>query len=154
MADRVAASDDHLRRGVLAWCLQNAVPLRAASGDWAVVTYEQMVVDPGPVIAELADKLVLPAPDRMRAALTVPSVNVKIKSSRETQHLLYGTSAERRPDLVDKWRRRVDERDEARAMEIVAAFGIDAYTAGEVFPADHVWIPSRSRGRLGAGGKG
>lgn len=146
LADRIASLGSHLEQGVLSWCLQNAVPLRASTDDWAVVTYEQMVVEPEPVITELARTLSLPAPDRMRAALTVPSVNVKIKSSEETQHLLYETAAERRPDLVDKWRRRVDASDEARAMEIVEVFGIDTYTAGDVFPADHAWIPARSPG--------
>jgi hypothetical protein len=53
-----------------------------------------------PVIHELAAKLELPAPDRMSHALTVPSVNVRIKSSEETQHLLYEATAGRRPDLV------------------------------------------------------
>ena len=84
-----------------------------------------------------------PAGPRAHAdALTVPSVNVKIKSSEETQHLLYETPADRRPDLVDKWRRRVDANDEARAMEILDAFELDVYTRGEVFPADRAWLPA------------
>ena len=140
-AARIASSGTPLERGVLSWCLQNSVPLRQATEDWAVVTYEQLVVDPEPVIYELATKLGLPEPDRMRDALAVPSVNVKIKSNEETQHLLYETSAERRPDLVDKWRRKVDTDQEARAMDIVGAFELDVYTRGEVFPADRVWLP-------------
>lgn len=139
-ADRIATSGTPLERGVLSWCLQNSVPLREASDDWAVVTYEQLVVDPAPVIHELAAKLELPAPDRMRDALTVPSVNVKIKSSEETQRLLYETTADRRRDLVDKWRRKVDANEEARAMEIVSTFELDVYTR-DVFPADWAWIP-------------
>jgi len=144
VADRLAKSDTPLELGVLSWCLQNSVPLREASDDWALVTYEQLVVDPAPVIHDLAAKLELPAPGRMMDALTVPSVNVKIKSSEETQHLLYETAADRRPDLVDKWRRRVDEDEEARAMDILGTFGLDVYTRGDVFPADWAWIPKRS----------
>lgn len=140
-AARIASSGTPLERGVLSWCLQNSVPLRQATEDWAVVTYEQLVVDPEPVIHELSTKLLLPKPDRMREALAVPSVNVKIKSNEETQHLLYETSAERRPDLVDKWRRKVDPSQEARAMDIVGTFELDIYTRGEVFPADRAWLP-------------
>ena len=139
----IVSSGTHLERGVLSWCLQNSIPLREASADWAVVTYEQLVVDPGPVIDELALKLELPAPNRIREALTVPSVNVKIKSSEETQHLLYETSAERRPDLVDKWRRKVDAEEAARAMQILGVFDLDVYTT-DVFPADWAWISSRA----------
>ena len=140
-ADRIAMSGSPLDRGVLSWCLQNSVPLREATDDWAVVTYEQLVVDPEPAIQELADKLELPAPDRIREALTVPSVNVTIKSSEETQRLLYETPSERRPDLVNKWRRKVDADEEARAMEIVSRFELDLYRRGDVFPADWAWIP-------------
>lgn len=143
LADRIARTGSPIERGVLSWCLQNSVPLREAREDWAVVTYEQLVVDPQPVIDELAVKLELPAPQRMRDALTVPSVNVKIKSTEETQHLLYDTGIERRPDLVDKWRRTVDESHEARAMEILGAFDLDVYTRGDVFPAERLWLPSR-----------
>ena len=141
--EEIVSSGTHLERGVLSWCLQNSIPLREASDDWAVVTYEQLVVDPGPVIDELALKLELPAPNRIRDALTVPSVNVKIKSSEETQHLLYETTAERRPDLVDKWRRKVDAEEAARAMQILDVFDMDVYTT-DVFPADWAWISSRA----------
>lgn len=142
-ADRIATSGTPLELGVLSWCLQNSVPLRDASDDWAIVTYEQLVVDPAPVIDELAVKLELPAPDRIRDALTVPSVNVKIKSSEETRRLLYEATADRRPDLVDKWRRKVDANQEARAMEIVSRFELDVYTR-DVFPADSAWISRRA----------
>ncbi len=144
LADRLALEGSPLERGVLSWCLQNAVPLREASQEWAIVTYEQLVVDPQPVIDELAVKLELPAPQRMTDALAVPSVNVKIKSSEETQRLLYETGMDRRPDLVDKWRRRVDANDEARAMAILDAFEVDAYTRGDVFPVDRLWVASRA----------
>ena len=140
-AAQIASRGTLLEQGVLSWCLQNSVPLREASDDWAVVTYEQLVVDPEPVIHELATKLDLPEPARMRDALTVPSVNVRIKSNEETQHLLYETPADRRPDLVDKWRRKVDASEEARAMEIVGTFDLDVYTTGDVFPADWAWLP-------------
>jgi hypothetical protein len=142
-ADRIATSGTPLELGVLSWCLQNSVPLRDASHDWAIVTYEQLVVDPAPVIDELAVKLELPAPNRIRDALTVPSVNVKIKSSEETRRLLFEATADRRPDLVDKWRRKVDGNQVARAMEIVSRFELDVYTR-DVFPADWAWISRRA----------
>ena len=77
-----------LDRGVLSWCLQNAVALQEAAPDWAVVSYEQLVVDPDPVIRELTDKLALSDPERMRRRLGVPSVNVQFKSTEETRRLL------------------------------------------------------------------
>jgi Sulfotransferase domain len=140
-ANRVAADGSHVERGVLSWCLQNAVPLRDMSDDWALVTYEQLVIEPEPVIGELADKLELPEPDRIAEALTVPSVNVKIKSTDETRQLLYEGTRDRRPHLIEKWRQRVDEAEERRAMRALDVFGLDVYRAGDVFPAPWAWLP-------------
>ena len=61
LAHRILERGDRLERGVLAWCLQNAVPLRRAGDDWTVVSYEQLVLDPLPAIAELARRLDHPA---------------------------------------------------------------------------------------------
>lgn len=146
-ANRVAADGTHLERGVLSWCLQNAVPLRQRSDDWAVVTYEQLVVDPEPVIDELAEKLALPEPERIASALTVPSVNVRIKSTEETRRLLYEGTPDRRPDLIGKWQERVDGPETSRAMRALEVFGIDVYTAGDVYPAAWAWLPQPTRVR-------
>jgi len=143
-AEHICAHGTELERGVLAWCLHNAVPLRVATDDWAVVAYEQLVLDPLPVIRELADKLDLPNPERMMDRLGVPSVNVRVKSTEETRRLLNDGDADKRPYLVEKWRKKVDERQEARAMAILDAFGLDVYRAGDVLPARRFWIPGGS----------
>jgi hypothetical protein len=142
-AERIVERGNDLDRGVLMWAMHNAVPLREATDDWAIVSYEQMVLDPEPVIRELADKLMLPEPDRMRRRLGVPSVNVRFKSTEETRRLLNEATAERRPFLVEKWRRKVGPRDEARAMAILSVFGIDVYRDGQTLPQGRVWIGPR-----------
>jgi len=91
---RIVESGTRLELGVLAWCLQNAVPLRDATDDWAVVTYEQLVLDPSPIVGFLAERLQLPRPDRMMKRLTVPS-GVKGKSDKETQDVLEKRGASR-----------------------------------------------------------
>ncbi len=141
LAERILDRGDRLERGVLAWCLHNAVPLRRAEPDWAVVTYEQLVLDPVPVIDLLSRTLDLPRPDRMLRRLAVPSVNVRFKSTEETRRLLTEGDPGERPYLVEKWRRKVGRADEARAMAILEAFGLDAYRAGDVLPAGRLWIP-------------
>lgn len=153
-AARIVRLGTHLERGVLSWCLQNSVPLRHATDDWAIVTYEQLVVDPYPVIRHLAEKLELPMPGRMSEGLTVPSVNVKIKSNEETRRLLYGERAGDRANLIDKWRDKVGEEEEVRALELLELFELDLYRSGDVFPAEWAWIPQRPpqvESRTGAG---
>ena len=132
-----------LERGVLAWCLQNVVPLREAAPDWAIVTYEQLVLDPEPVIGELVRKLELPKPERMMERLGVPARNLN-KSTEEVRRVLSGGDHSERPYLVEKWRTRVDVREEARLLSILDLFGLDCYRAGDPLPAGSLWISDRS----------
>jgi hypothetical protein len=149
-ARTILNSGTKLEQGVLAWCLQNAVPLRDARDDWALVSYEQLVLDPRPVIDYLARKLALPKPERMMKRLAIPSA-VKMKSDRETQEVLE-KETERRSWLVEKWRRKIDQAEERRAMEIVKRFQLDVYRFGDALPADKLWIkPETSAGRPAAG---
>lgn len=137
-ARRIVNSGTKLEQGVLAWCLQNAVPLRDVGDDWTVVSYEQLVLDPRPVIDCLARKLDLPKPERMMKRLATPSA-VKTKSDRETQQVLE-KETERRSWLVEKWRRKVGAAEERRAMEILKPFQLDVYKFGAALPADGLWI--------------
>ncbi len=127
----ILESGSRLEQGVLAWCLENAVPLRMATDDWLVIAYEELVCDPQPVIVHLAERLALPEPEHMLSRLAIPSA-VKAKSNAETQQAL-----ERRTDrrwLVEKWRSHVSEHEERRAMEILAHFQLDIYQYGEFLP--------------------
>ncbi len=142
-AQRILASGSKLERGVLSWCLQNMVPLREATDDWAIVSYEQMVLDPYPVIEYLTDKLQLPIPERMIDRLTAPS-GVRAKSNKETQQLLEKKDADKRHRLVEKWRKEVDRAEERSAMQILERFQLDVYKFGDVLPADWLWVNSRN----------
>jgi hypothetical protein len=136
-------SGSALQKGVLDWCLQNAVPLRTAEPDWIVVSYEEMVLAPGPILDRLATELQLEFTDRLQDGLRMPSDTVR-KSDRKTEEIL---NKERRAEhdwwLVEKWRERVGEAEERSLMEIPEQFGIDCYRFGEVLPRPPVWIGSR-----------
>ena len=134
VAQAIIESGTHLEKAVLSWCFENAVPLRHMTDEWAVVTYEQLVTDPLPVIKELADKLKLSHPEKMRKALSIPSGS-KSKSNEKTQELLRnGVDLDSRRKLVEKWTREVSEETEKKLMGIVEQFDIDVYELGEVLP--------------------
>jgi hypothetical protein len=135
---RILESGSKLERGVLAWCLQNAVPLRDATDDWTVVSYEQLVIEPRPVVEYLAQRLQLPDPQRMLRLLHVPSFSER-KSDAETRRLLETNPSERHR-LVDKWCTRVTESEERCLMEILDRFDLDVYRFGTPLPAERVWI--------------
>lgn len=139
---RICDTGTKLERGVLSWCLQNAIPLGAATDDWAIVSYEQMVLEPRQVIMHLADKLELPEPGRMLERLTTPSA-VKAKSDAETQQVLEDVTS-RRSWLIEKWRKQVSEPEARRAMEILKRFELDVYSYGDLLPAERLWIGLRN----------
>lgn len=122
-----------LEQGMVEWCLQNAVPMRDATPDWAIVSYEQTVVDPDAVVAYLTDKIELSAADRMRQRLTVPSASVKGQSDKATQEALANRD-QQEGWLVQKWRKQIDEKTEKELMSILDRFELDLYRVGDYMP--------------------
>ena len=138
-ARRIAARGDPLERAVLDWTLQNAVPLRTRRPSWLLLSYEQLVLEPGPLLRRLAEHLALPRPDRLEAELPRPSLTTR-KSERSTAEVLRrGTGAERQRYLVERWRERVPREREAALLEIPARFGVDVYRPGSALPRAPVW---------------
>lgn len=129
-----------LEKGVLDWCLQNAVPLREAESDWTVISYEELVLAPAAILSGLAEELQLEAPELMHASLHKPSATAK-KSDRVTADALNGPmDGDQAWWLVSKWREKVTEAEERSAMQILERFGLDQYRFGEVLPRPPLWI--------------
>ncbi len=136
-AEKIVRSGSHLERATLHWCFEVAVPLKQMTDDWAVISYEQLVVDPAPVLRELARKLELPALHLMEEQLHVAS-NSTYKSDEKTQQMLSG--AYERDYLIKKWQDKVTPEEERRVMEILACFELDTYSAGDALPNRRLWI--------------
>ncbi len=143
-AARVAAKGSKLERGVLDWCLQNLHPLRHLSPDWAVLSYEQLVLEPERAVPYLAEKLELPDREQMMSHLNQAS-GVLGKSDEETQRML--KEGEARSKLVSKWQGKVSEAEEKSAMSLLEMFELNAYRAGDTLPARHLWL-GESEGTL------
>lgn len=139
-ADDKNANGNMIERGMLSWCLQNALPLRQIRDDWSLITYEQLVLDPEPVLQLLVNNLNLPQPERMRALLGQPSQSSH-QSDAGTQTVLATTkNRAERQWLVEKWREDVSADNEKRLMAMLGVFEIDVYRAGEVLPTTHYWV--------------
>lgn len=140
-ARRIIAGDDRLHQGVLSWCLQTSVALRHRPADALVITYEQLVLQPAPVIHALAAHADLPRPARMLRRVAVPSATTD-QSDKATRQVLAGKQdATSRRWLVEKWRERVGADDARRVMATLAVFGLDMYAADAVEPAAAYWLP-------------
>lgn len=139
LAARIIRSESKLQKGVLDWCFQNASPLRDRKDDWAVLSYEQLVLDPEPAIHDLAEKLELPDQARLYRQLGKSS-QVKHKSDTETKKLLEAPDNEsKRLRLVSKWRDKVSSEEAQDTMGILEAFGISAYHYDSLLPNQELW---------------
>ncbi|MGH9337263.1 MAG: hypothetical protein ACRD21_26245, partial [Vicinamibacteria bacterium] len=142
-AERIAALGTDLEKAVLDWCFQTAVPLSRAEPEWTIVTYEQLVIDPYPVIRLLSERLELPRPDRMVARLTTPSSSTHQSDEATRGRLSENQDLDSRKWLVEKWLKKADPGVVARAMEPLKAFGLeDLYRPDGALPARY-WIGER-----------
>jgi len=127
-ADRVRSSGTHLEKGVVAWCLHNALPLRSRRDSWVVVSYEEAVMNPVHVVEYMAEILSLPRPDKMLKASGQVSATSN-QSTVERRKLLH--DSDDRAKLINIWRNKVPETQESDLMGILDLFDIDAYLPGQ-----------------------
>ena len=140
VCEETLRSSNAIEKGVLAWCLFMAPALRNNSQDVLVVTYEQLVVDPEPVLEALGTHLDLPDLARMREALMVPSLSSFLCDEVSIDALNERKISDRAQVLLSKWRRFVSADEEVRVMSVLKAFGLSAYKAGDLLPDKALWI--------------
>lgn len=141
LASDILRGDNKLAKGILDWSLRNFVALRARTADWAVVTYEQLVVNPRPAIEHISLKLGLQQPERIIRRLPVPSRSTK-QSDRNTQNILLSNPDRNDQNwLVEKWKKEIATEDLCVAEQIVAAFQLDdVYKVANTLPERSYWI--------------
>ena len=132
-AHDIVAKGNALHCKVLDWCLQNAVPLRQRKPEWIVLSYEQLVENPLPVMELLSRRLSLQPSSSLSSNFSKPSAST-YKSDSETQRKLAEGDSERQW-LLSKWKKKVSDEEERSAMAIVEFFGIDCYRYGSVKPS-------------------
>ncbi|MEO0895722.1 MAG: sulfotransferase [Bacteroidota bacterium] len=130
-----------MEKGMLSWCLQNAVPLREANEDWVVVSFEQLNTEAARLIPILNEKLDLDTGniDELLDQLNRPSSSSS-KSDKETQQKLKESDPNDKTWLIEKWRSKVSVEEEQKLMEVLELFEIDYYEAGSFVPNKKYWL--------------
>lgn len=141
LAHDIIQGRDTFAHGLLDWCLRNSMALRARTEHWIVLSYEQMVLDPAPAVKLMADRLSLPAPDRIFRNLETPSGSTTL-SDRITQAALRTRrDANNKQWLVEKWQEKVSQEQISLAGELLVAFGLnDLYSSSEALPNRSIWL--------------
>ena len=133
-ANEIINTGTELQKSMLDWCIQNSVTLKQANEDWSIITYEQLVLDPEPIIKHLTEKLNLPYPDLIRKQLKIAS-NSTHQSDKTTQGVLENRESENSKNwLVNKWKDKISTEDEKEVMSMLKVFDIDIYESGSPLP--------------------
>ena len=140
MAAQIMETGSHLQKGVLSWCFQNSVPLRHRTDDWILLTYEQLVLNPKPIITHLTHRLQAQAPQKMWAQLDVPSGTTNQSDIATLSILNNPRTQQNKRWLVEKWREQVDQETEAEVMRLLDLFDISAYQTDSFLPNSNLWL--------------
>ncbi|GAB4419836.1 MAG: hypothetical protein OHK0039_32700 [Bacteroidia bacterium] len=136
-AQQVIQRGDKYEQAVLDWCFQNAVPLRQATPDWLVLSYEQMVIEPERIIEHMVARFQFERPEWMYARVDKAS-NSTAKSNTESRQVLLNQDAMRqnRSWLIEKWANKVTQTQLDKTFEMLEVFEIDFYERGNFMPQD------------------
>ena len=128
----VISNGTMIEKVVLSWCLQNFVPLKYKTEDWAFVTYEQLVKEPEIVVKYLKKKLGLKNTQKILKNINKPSL-VKNLSNDETINILKNKE-ENSNLLLSKWRKKISLEEELKLFEIINEFELDIYSPNSFLP--------------------
>jgi hypothetical protein len=139
-AEQVLLTGEKLERLMVSWCMQNYVPLKSKNSNWILLTYEQLTIDPEAVLSSIYHQLELSDISKISENLLKASDSSNL-SDQKTQDVLSTSSGEERQKyLVEKWKDKIDEKQEEKLMNILKVFDIDIYEAGSCLPKSEYQI--------------
>lgn len=125
-AKLVGESSDLFDRHILAWCIEHYVPQQQfQKGDIELVFYERLVADPERELQHICAFIGRPYDPEMLGALRRPSALTKGHSP-----IVTGES------LVEGWRKDIRPDQVKRAMDLIAAFGLDHLYSPDGWPLE------------------
>lgn len=126
-AEELVTRGTPFQRAILSWCYENLHALTKPNPGLLVLTYEELVLNPGRCSNLLATRLQLPERDLLCTAFERPAANIGM-SQTDTMTALANPDVERkRVRLVTKWRDGIAEVEYAQTQEILHVFDIKAY---------------------------
>jgi len=126
---KILDNGTNLEKFVLEWCLNHFYPLSIFNDrKWLTITYEELVLRPRQIVDLICDYLDLPDREKMLETILKPSMTTSRQSKKDI--IEKGSSF-----LINRWKNKIDEDVEYKAMNILEKFGIDAYKKGSTIPS-------------------
>lgn len=121
-----------MERRILAWCIQNKLALMQRTDDWMVISYEQLVTNPKPIIDRMVKEYNLSKPNRIYNQINIPSA-VSVQSTAEDVANMMG-EGKNREKLVEKWKNRLETEEINTYMNICANMNMLIYSENSGMP--------------------
>ncbi len=123
-------SGNYLEQAVLNWCLENLVPLYHSQIKKFTVTYEELVVNPTPLLSDLNAQFKISQIEKLQQIVEKPSRS----SAYSDKATVASIKAGRKMDLISKWTKQLAAQDTQKVQRILDTYQIDCYNAYEVLP--------------------
>jgi hypothetical protein len=119
-------SGSELVRRTLDWAIENLplIALLPKHPDWLYVSYEDLVANTRAVVDTLADRLELPARNRMIARANRPSRSTRRESTAERQQMIQDHDREK---LLNSWQTKIAPDELRDCFEVLDRFAINLY---------------------------
>ncbi|MFW9873687.1 MAG: sulfotransferase [Candidatus Thorarchaeota archaeon] len=127
IADKILRDGSHFEKGILSWCFQNMILIKAAKNDDIIITYEELVLNPVKTCNLIYKKLDLENINKMVDVVERPAHNIGISRNTTLELMKEEEIKKRRQGLVKKWKKIVSRDDINRAFNIIELFNIDMY---------------------------
>ena len=122
--DRISKTESDFERFIVAWCIENYVPLRQLEkSETLVVLYEELCEQPATQAERILSYIGLEYSDEVVRRMGIPSA-----LSRKDSPVVSGT------DLITSWKKKVELVEVDRAMDIIRMFGLDAVYDADARP--------------------
>jgi hypothetical protein len=135
-AEDLIVGGSKFEQGMIDWSLEMGAMFRNLPADATIISYEDLTVYPEQSFAWLQERLLLDPVDDIGALIAQPSVSTG-QSDEETQRFFAqsGPGADR-TYLISRWQQHISPEEVSRAFEICAAFDLQLYERGNLFPMD------------------
>lgn len=122
---KIRREGSDLERHVVSWCLDATVVLNELKvKSWLLVCYEDLVVRPEWVVAQLSEHFQLTGANVMLSRIGVPSASSHLSDDTVVEAI---SNPETRYQLISRWRSEIEPGMAERCFGILEAFGIDLY---------------------------
>jgi hypothetical protein len=127
--EHLGREGNHLQRGLVSWCFENLLPLRAPDFDALFLTYEELILNPEKSCHLLLDRLQFGDRARMMRAFGQESTNIALSSAETREVLRRADRQARTRHLFARWQEKTSEGDLSAVSEILDLFGLDVYSS-------------------------